>query len=93
MKIKKTNASGYTFEVEPIKQDELKPGSHVEVNWSRIDLNHVLYSGKYVRKLKKYHQIRMIDERWPYSTNIARVPLEVIFKITAPVGKKEGATA
>tara|TARA_R100001244_G_scaffold68117_1_gene55743 strand:- start:1161 stop:1451 length:291 start_codon:yes stop_codon:yes gene_type:complete len=91
--LKKTNGFGYTFEVETVKQDELKPGSHVEVNWASPHLTPILYSGKYIKKLKKYHQIRIIDESWFYSTPFVQVPLDVIFKVTTPRGIKEEATA
>ena len=91
--LKKTNAFGYTFEVETVKQDELKPGTHVEVNWSPPDLKPTLYSGKYIKKLKKYHEIRIIDEDWGLITNRVGVPLEAIFKISTSKGKREGATA
>jgi len=50
--LKKTNGFGYTFEVETVKQDELKPGSHVEVNWASPHLTPILYSGKYIKKLE-----------------------------------------
>ena len=85
-KLTKTNSFGYTFEVETVKQDELKPGSHVEVNWTDFGYPPILYSGKYIKKLKKYHQIRIIDESWYRSTPFVRVPLDVIFKISTSKG-------
>ena len=93
-KLTKTNPFGYTFEIEPTKQNELKPGFHVEVNWSYGNLKQpVFYSGKYIKKLKKYHEIRIIDEDWGLITNRVGVPLEAIFKISTSKGKREGATA
>ena len=81
----KTNAFGYTFEIEPIGQDELKNGGHVEVKWA----DNKFYSGKYIKKLKKYHEIRIIED-WGRSTDFVRVPPEAIFKMSTGIGKMEG---
>ena len=81
----KTNAFGYTFEIEPARQDELKSGFHVEVKWA----DNRFYSGKYIKKLKKYHEIRIIED-WGRSTDFVRVPPEAIFKMSTGIGKMEG---
>ena len=58
---------------------EPKPGDKILIQW--YGPNDLHFTGKYRRKLKKYHEVEINHDQWQKlhgDNNIARVPLDRI---------------